>query len=310
MHDLNDMMYFAEVVNQGSFAAAGRALGIPKSRLSRRVARLEDELGVRLLQRTTRKLSLTTAGELFHRHCEAMCDEAQAATAVVAQMQAEPRGVIRVACPVTVAQTVVGPLLPEYLKRFPLVEINMAVSNRVVDVVEEGVDIALRVRRTLADTGSLVVKHLGMSHEILVASPGQLERQGGATQPSDLTLLDSVAMSAREGKAVWTLNGPNGAQYQLTHRPCLIADDLLTLKFAIMGGVGAGLLPHYMCVDEIADGRLVEPLAEWSTVPGIVHAVYSSRRGMVPAVRSFLDFLGEHFQPSDGTPFIHSAIRR
>jgi len=302
VHDLNDMMYFAEVVNQGSFAAAGRTLGIPKSRLSRRVARLEEELGVRLLQRTTRKLSLTTAGELFHRHCEAMCDEAQAATAAVAQMQAEPRGVIRVACPVTVAQTVVGPLLPEYLRRFPLVEINMAVSNRVVDVVEEGIDVALRVRPSLADTGSLVVKRLGMSHALLVASPGQLERQGMPTKPSDLSLLDSVAMSAREGKAVWTLNGPNGAQYHLTHRPSLIADDMLTLKFAILGGVGVGLLPDYMCVDEIADGRLVQPLREWSTSPGIMHAVFSSRRGMVPAVRSFLDFLGEHLLPADDVP--------
>lgn len=298
MHDLNDMMYFAEVVNQGSFAGAGRALGIPKSRLSRRVARLEEVLDIRLLQRTTRKLSLTTAGELFYRHCSAICDEAQAATAAVAQMQSEPRGLIRLVCPVTVAQTVIGPLLPDYLERYPLVQIQMQVNNRVVDVVDEGVDVALRVRASLADSGSLVVKRLGMSQLLLVASPALLRRQGSPVRPADLTLLDSVAMSANEGRAVWTLYGPNGAQYQLTHRPLLVADDMLTLKYAILGGVGLGLLPDYMCTEELADGRLIQPLPEWSTAPGIVHAVFSSRRGMAPAVRSLLDFLGERLLPA------------
>src|SRR5690606_29629704 len=123
----------------------------------RRVARLEDELGVRLLQRTTRKLSLTMAGEPYYKHCLAMCEQAQAASAAVAQVQVEPRGIIRVACPVTVAQTMVGPLLPDFQQLHPLVQVHMAVSNRVVDVVEEGVDIALRVRVSLAESGSLVV---------------------------------------------------------------------------------------------------------------------------------------------------------
>lgn len=299
MHDLNDMMYFSEVVNQGSFSAAGRSLGIPKSRVSRRVARLEEELGVRLLQRTTRKLSLTTAGEVFHRHCMAICEEARAATAAVAQMQAEPRGLIRVVCPVTLAQTVIGPLLPDFLRQYPLVQVQMQVNNRVVDIVEEGVDVALRVRNSLMDSGSLVVKRLGMSQLLLVASPALLARQGRPERPADLTLLDSVAMSANEGRAVWSLHGPNGAQYQLTHRPHYVADDMLTLKFAMLGGVGLGVLPDYMCTEEIAAGSLVQVLPEWSTAPGIVHAVFSSRRGMVPAVRSFLDFLGERLNPAE-----------
>ncbi|MYN14726.1 LysR family transcriptional regulator [Pusillimonas sp. TS35] len=293
MQDLNDMMYFAEVVNQGSFAAAGRALGIPKSRLSRRVAVLEEQLGVRLLQRTTRKLSLTTAGEMYHRHCQAICDEAQAATAAVAQIQAEPRGIIRVSCPVTLVQTVIGPLIAQFYERCPLVQIRMVVSNRAVDVVEEGIDVALRVRPSLADSGSLVVKRLDMSNLVLVATPALIARQGCPRQPSDLTLMDSVAMSVRDDRATWVLHGPNGAQYMLNHRPRFVADDMLTLKYAILGGVGLGLLPDYMCTGEIADGRLVQPLPQWSTSPGIVHAVFSSRRGMLPAVRAFLDFLGE-----------------
>lgn len=297
MQDLNDMLYFAQVVERGSFAAAGRALGLPKSRLSRRVARLEAQLGVRLLQRTTRKLSLTTAGELYYRHCAAMCDEARAAAAAVANVQTEPRGIVRVVCPVTLAQTALGPILSDYLSQYPAVQVHMQVSNRVVDLIEEGVDVALRVRSSLADSGSAVVKHLGLSQAFLVASPAQLDRQGRPADPSDLTLLDSVAMSARDGRAVWQLFGPHGAQYSVTHQPRFIADDLLTLKFAVLGGTGVGILPDYMCRDELADGRLALVLPQWAPQPGIVHAVFASRRGMVPAVRSFLDFLGDRLAP-------------
>lgn len=300
MQDLNDMRYFAEVVNRGGFAAAGRALGLPKSRLSRRVANLEAQLGVRLLQRTTRKLSLTTAGELYHRHCVAMCDEADAAAEAIAQVQSEPRGVVRVTCPVTLAQTVVGPILPAFLARHPLVQVNMEVSNRVVDVVDEGVDVALRVRSTLADSASLVVKHLGLSQALLVASPAQLARQGQPQAPKDLTQFDTVAMSSSDGRVTWTLFGPKGIEQSIVHRPCYFADDLLTLKFAVAAGIGMGILPDYMCHDEIADGRLLPVLPDWGPQPGIVHAVFASRRGLIPAVRAFLDFLGEQLPGAPG----------
>ncbi|MCI4681003.1 LysR family transcriptional regulator, partial [Rhodoblastus acidophilus] len=134
--DLNDMLYFAEVVERGGFAAAGRALGIPKSRLSRRVSELETQLGVRLLQRTTRKLSLTEVGESYLRHCQAMREAAQAAADTVAQVQTEPRGTVRVSCPVTLAQTVLGELMPLFLERHPAVRIEMQVTNRAVDLLE------------------------------------------------------------------------------------------------------------------------------------------------------------------------------
>jgi len=301
MQDLNDMLYFAEVVNQGGFAAAGRALGLPKSRLSRRVAGLEAQLGVRLLQRTTRKISLTMAGQLYYRHCASMRDEALAAEAAVAQVQSEPRGLVRVVCPVTLAQNAVAPILSDYLLKYPAVQVHMRVSNHVVDLVEEGVDVALRVRPSLADSGSAVVKHLGLSHTFLVASPEQLKRQIMPTDPSDLALLDSVSMSVNDGRATWQLFGPHAAQYSVSHKPTFVADDLLTLKFAVLGGVGMGILPDYMCRDEIADGRLVHVLPQWAPQPGIVHAVFASRRGLVPAVRSFLDFLGERLANEEPT---------
>ena len=288
------MLYFAEVVDSGGFAAAGRTLGIPKSKLSRRVAELEKRLGVRLLQRTTRKLSLTEAGELFHRHAVAMREEAEAAEEAVAMVQSEPRGTIHVTCPITLAQTTIGPVLPRFLKEHPLVRIDMQITNRVVDLVKEGIDVALRVRSTLDDSGSLIVKRLATSQSLVVAAPSLLDAHGRPQSVDDLAKLPAIAMSSVDGRAAWPLRGPGDREFMLHIRPCLAADDLLTLKFAAMEGTGITLLPDYMCQRELREGKLVEVFPEWRPRPGIMHAVFPSRRGMVPAVRRFLDYLGEN----------------
>lgn len=294
MQDLNDMLYFAEVAERGGFAAAGRALGLPKSRLSRRVAELEGRLGVRLLQRTTRRLSLTDVGAQYLRHCVAVREEAEAAADVVALVHSAPRGTLRVSCPVTLAQTMVGELLPKFMALYPQVRLDMQVSNRVVNLVEEGVDVALRVRPTLDDSGSLVIKPLGTSQTLLVGCPEQVQRQGPVATLDDLARLDTVAMSAADGRATWRLLGPGGATHDWVHQPRFVADDLLTLKFAVLGGVGVGVLPDYMCRDELQAGKLAPVLPGWNPEPGQVHAAFASRRGLAPAVRRFLDFLGEH----------------
>lgn len=294
MQDLNDMLYFAEVVDSGGFAAAGRALAIPKSKLSRRVAELEARLGVRLLQRTTRKLSLTQAGEIYHRHCVAMREQAEAANEAVLHVQSEPRGTVRVTCPVTLAQSTIGPLVPRFLAQHPQVRIEMQVTNRVVDLVQEGVDVALRVRASLDDSGSLVIKNLGPTHGLLVASPQLLQRQGSPQAPQELRHLPTVAMSAADGRANWQLQGPGGKLFDLEHHPVLTADDLLTLKFAVLQGTGMSVLPDYMCAEEMRRGDLVPVLADWQPRAAMVLAVFPSRRGMVPAVRRFLDFLGDN----------------
>ncbi|MDP2408083.1 MAG: LysR family transcriptional regulator [Hydrogenophaga sp.] len=293
MQDLNDMLYFAEVVERGGFAAAGRALGLPKSRLSRRVAALEAQLGVRLLQRTTRKLSLTEVGEAYLRHCQALRESAQAAADTVAQVQTEPRGTLRVACPVTLAQTMLAELMPDFLARHPLVRVEMLVSNRVVDLVEEGVDVALRVRTTLDDSGSLVIKRLGDDAPVLVASPALLARQGTPATLEELGRLESMAMSTTDGRASMRLTGPDGRETTVQHTPRYVADDLLTLHVAALAGTGMCWLPSYMCEDDLRQGRLVRLLPDWQPPRGIVHAVFPSRRGLTPAVRRFLDFLGE-----------------
>lgn len=293
MQDLNDMLFFAEVAERGSFAEAGRALGLPKSRLSRRVAELEQQLGVRLLHRSTRKLSLTEVGALYLRHCLAMRSEALAAGEVVQRLSAAPRGTVRVTCPTTLAQSVVGDLVPAFLLAHPQVRIEMEVTNRVVDPVDEGVDVALRVRQRLQDSGSLVVKRLGLSLGLLVASPALLARQGRPATPAELVQLDSVAMSVQDGRASVELRGPDQAVHDWQHQPRYVADDLETLLRAALAGVGVALLPDYMCRPALDAGRLVQLLPGWSPPEGIVHAVFASRRGLVPAVRVFLDHLGQ-----------------
>jgi DNA-binding transcriptional LysR family regulator len=294
MQDLNDMLFFAEVVDRGGFAAAGRALNLPKSRLSRRVADLEARLGVRLLHRTTRRLSLTAAGETYHRHCVAMREQAEAAEEAVMHVQTEPRGTVRLTCPVTLAQTTIGPLLPRFLAAHPQVRIDMQVTNRVIDLVQEGVDVALRVRASLDDSGSLVIKNLGQTHGVLVASPQLLQRFGAPKVPEELQRLPTVAMTAADGRATLHLLGPREAPFELQHRPAYTADDLVTLKYAVLEGVGMCVLPDYLCHDEMQRGELVPVLAGWEPRVAMVLAVYPSRRGMVPAVRRLLDFLGEN----------------
>jgi DNA-binding transcriptional LysR family regulator len=294
MQDLNDMLFFAEVVDRGSFAAAGRALNVPKSKLSRRVADLETHLGVRLLQRTTRKLSLTQAGEIYHRYCVAMREQAEAADEAVAQVRTEPRGTVRITCPVTLAQTTLGPVLPRFLAANPQVRIDMRVTNRVIDLVQEGVDVALRVRANLDDSGSLIAKNLGPTNGVMVASPQLLQRFGAPQDLDGLRHLPTVAMSSADGLASWRLVGPKNAEFEFEHHPVLTADDLLALKHAVLQGTGMCILPDYMCREELRRGELVPVLRGWSPRVAMVLAVYPSRRGMVPAVRRLLDFLGEN----------------
>jgi DNA-binding transcriptional LysR family regulator len=194
-----------------------------------------------------------------------------------------------------------------FLARYPLVKVDLRVSNRAVDLVEEGVDVALRVRATLDDSGSLVVKNLGQTQTFLVASPAQFKRQGQPVSVDELAHMDTVSVAAVDGRASWPLVGPGGSTHTLTHEPRYIANDLLTLKFAVAGGTGMSVLPDYMCREELLDGRLAVVLPGWAPQLGVFHAVYPSRRGLVPAVRRFLDFLGE-YTSGEGQPRAPAVI--
>lgn len=291
--DLNDLQFFAMVVEHGGFAAAERALGVPKSRLSRRIAQLEGDLGVRLLQRSTRKFAVTEVGQSVYRHAQTMLAEAQAAREAVDRVSVAPRGIIKVSCPVALAQELLAPLLPAFMKQHPQVRIQLHVSNRRVDVIQEGFDVALRVRSQLNDDGEMVARSFGQLRELLVASPRYLDRVGRPKQPADLAGHTTLSMSEDDARQRWTLHGPDGQVQKVDLTPTLMAQDFPLLLAAARDGLGVVLLPELSCAEAIRQGELEVVLPEWNLPQGICHAIYPSRRGLLPAVRAFIDFLAE-----------------
>ncbi|OHX18269.1 LysR family transcriptional regulator [Chromobacterium amazonense] len=313
MRDLNDLMYFAKVVEHGGFMAASRVLGIPKSTLSRRVAELESRLGVRLLQRTTRRLSLTEIGSQYYQRCQAMLAEAEAADETILQSSAEPRGLIRVSCPELLAKTMLSAALPRFLARHPQVRVALEATNRRVDLIEEGVDVALRVRNVIEDSASLVVRTLGKSRVILVASPAFLEKHGEPQAPERLAALPALTMSRPDGRGQWVLLDNVGQTYTIhIDAPRLMTDDMIVLLQAAIAGIGIAALPTNVCHHALADGRLSHILPQYDFPWGILHAAFPTRRGLSPAVRAFLDFIAEDLISEEmagdwGRPHLHQA---
>lgn len=295
MRNLNDLYYFAQVVEHAGFAAAARALGVPKSKLSRRVALLEEQLGVRLIQRSTRHFSVTEIGQVYHRHCAAIIAEAEAAQEVIDRTSAEPQGLVRVSCPVALMQSRVAGVVSRFLVDHPRVRVHVEATNRRVDVIAEGFDIALRVRTPpLEDTG-LVVRMLEGHGSALVASPGFLDLKVRPREPDDLARFDSLDLTWPNGDHVWRLTGPDGAISMVAHRPKLVVDEMMTLRQASLDGVGIVLLPRFLVESDIARGALEVVLPQWVPPSGLIHAVFPSRRGLLPAVRRFIDVLAAEF---------------
>ncbi|SIT87024.1 LysR family transcriptional regulator [Pontibaca methylaminivorans] len=291
MQDLNDLYYFAQVVEHRGFAPAGRALGVPKSRLSRRIALLEERLGVRLIQRSTRRFSVTEIGQIYYTHCKAVLVEARAAQDAIAMHRSEPCGVIRVTCPVALLDTIIGPMVADFLGRNPGVELHLEATNRRVDLIEEGVDVALRVRLPPLQDSELVLRVLAEFDQHLVAGPTLLAGHGEPREPADLARLPSLALAQPQGDHRWTLYGPDDAKAEVHHHPRLITRGMFALRDAAMAGVGVVQLPVMVTSTEIARGRLVPVLPDWQPRREIVHAVFPSRRGLLPSVRAFVDHL-------------------
>ncbi|MFC5741215.1 LysR substrate-binding domain-containing protein [Dyella tabacisoli] len=293
LQDLNDLYFFAAVVEHGGFSAAGRALGIPKSRLSKRIAQLEERLGVRLLQRTTRRFVVTEVGERFYGHCRAVLEEARAAQDAVDELRSEPRGVVRLSCPVSLAQMVVAHVLPEFLAKHPKVQVRLQATNRRVDLIGEGFDVAIRVRSKLDTDATLVIRSFGQSRVLPVASPALLKAAGRPQTPADLSAMPALTMNEHEGSHSWELIGANGERAVVDIQPQLITGDFAVLLEAARAGIGVALLPEFVCAPAVARGELEVLLPKWSAPEGTMHFVYPSRRGLLPGVRAFVDFLAE-----------------
>ncbi|NLY57449.1 MAG: LysR family transcriptional regulator [Gammaproteobacteria bacterium] len=300
MRDLNDLYYFVQVVDHAGFAPAGRAIGVPKSKLSRRVALLEERLGTRLIQRSTRRFIVTEAGRTYYSHCKAMLLEADAADEAIALNQAEPRGIVRLSCPIALLESNVGDILAAYLLQYPRVELHVEATNRRVDVIGEGVDLAIRVRPPPLEDSDLVLRVFSDRRQCLVASPALLERcERPPESPADLTELPSMLLGTPQGEHAWHLLGPDAAQATIEHDPRLITRSMPALRTAAIAGVGVVQLPRMMVRDWLASGELVHVLPDWEPRREIIHAVYPSRRGQLPSVRALLDFMVAEFQALD-----------
>lgn len=291
MQDLNDLYYFHAVATHKGFTAATRATGVPKATLSKRVAQLEDRLGVRLLERTTRSLRLTDVGETFFEACAAMLVGAEAAEAVAANAQFEPNGVVRVSCPQGMLQDLLIDILPEFLRKHPRVRVQLKILNRPADLVEDRVDVALRIRSRLDTDPNLIMRTLGRSRLVLVASPELLRDLDDAITLERLTELPTLSMDEEGDKVTWELVGPDGETRSLPHRPRLLCASSDMLRRSALEGLGVALLPEHVGRTEIRAGRLMHVLPDWHSPFGTVHAVFSSRKGLVPAVRAFIDHL-------------------
>ncbi|MDQ2136823.1 LysR family transcriptional regulator [Alcaligenaceae bacterium B3P038] len=296
MRDLNDLYYFVQVVDHGGFAPAGRALGVPKSKLSRRIALLEDRLTTRLLQRSTRHFAVTEIGQRYYTHCKAMLVQAESADEVIAMTHAEPRGIVRMTCPVALLDGRVGDMIADFMLRHPLVQIHVEETNRRVDVLAEGIDVAIRVRPPPLEDTDLVMRVYSDRGQCLVASPGLLQRLGVPTCPDELSRFPSLEWGAPQTQHVWNLLGPEGAVAPIAHEPRLVTRAMPALRSAAMAGVGVVQLPKMMITHQLARGDLIEVLPGWAPRREIVHAVFASRRGLLPSVRTLIDFLGEEFK--------------
>jgi DNA-binding transcriptional LysR family regulator len=289
MQDLNDLYYFAAVVDHGGFASAGRALGIQKSRLSRRVLLLEERLGVRLLNRSSRRFSLTEIGREFYERCVAVRVEAEAAEQIVAEVRAEPRGVVRMSCPTALLSFQFGELIARFMMENPAIKVHLESTNRRVDVVAEGFDLAIRVRFPPLESSDLVMRRLDESTQCLVAAPSLVGT--GMGSPVDLRQLPSLDLGPAHRDHAWQLHHADGQVATIPHVPRLVTDDMSVLRDAAVAGVGAVQLPTIFIWDDVRAGRLVHVVPDWRPRAGIVHAVFPSRRGLLPSVRALVDFL-------------------
>ncbi|WP_105102595.1 LysR family transcriptional regulator [Microbulbifer pacificus] len=297
MQDLNDLYYFVQAVEHGGFAPAGRALGIPKSKLSRRIAALEERLGVRLLQRSARHCSVTDIGQTYYQHCKAMLIEANAAQEAIDSVQAEPAGVIRMTCPIALLNAHIGDMLAGFLARYPRITVHLEATNRRVDLLSEGIDVAIRVRPPPLEDSDLVLRVLSDRGLCLVASPTLLKKFGCPRVPADLEGWPSLAIGgAPQTGYSWTLRGEGDSQSTIFHTPRYVTTDMIALRQAAIAGVGLVQLPILVVEEQLRSGSLVRLLPDWSLHRDIIHVVFPSRRGLLPSVRALIDALVEFYE--------------
>jgi DNA-binding transcriptional LysR family regulator len=298
--DLNDIVVFTKVVETKSFTGAADALGLPKSTVSRKLAQLEERLGVRLVQRTTRKLALTEIGEAYYERCARIVADIAAAEQVVTDMQSTPRGRLRVTASVDFSTRYLGEIVAAFLAQHPEINVELEATDRVVDLIEESFDLAVRFGQMPEST--LIARKLCTLNLVLCASPAYLERRGTPHHVDELDEHDHVLFTPTSRNQTWTLVGPaadgNGEQSYDFGRPARLASNNYgaVVDVARAGG-GIALISQFMVADAMKRGELVRVLPDWQTRPTDVHAVYPARQNVPPRLTLFLDHLAKALNP-------------
>ena len=290
MLNLNDLRLFVQAIDSGGFTAAARRAGMPKSTVSKRIAELEADLGARLIQRTSRSFALTETGRAFYDHARAAVIEAETAEDVVRSRLAEPSGTVRMTAAVPTAQFVLAEHLPDLAEAFPRLRLELHATDRFVDLVQEGFDIAVRSHFAPLPDSSLVQRRLAVEPVILVAAPGYLAARGTPATPGDIAGHDGLLTGP--AATAWRLNGP-GVEVVVTPQPRMVADESIVLLRAAAAGLGIACLPERMCRADAAAGALVGVLPGWTAGTVTTTLLMPHRRGLLPSVRAVVEFLAE-----------------
>ncbi|EPC2529686.1 TPA: LysR substrate-binding domain-containing protein [Providencia stuartii] len=297
-YDLNDLYYYVKVVEHGGFSQAGLALGIPKSKLSRRIADLEQKLNVSLIYRSTRQFHVTEIGQTFYQQCKNVVDEAKIAEELICSVQTDPKGIIKLSCPVALLQVYLQDLLVDFMVKYPEINVQILAVNRPVDVISEGLDMALRVRSLPLDDSGLMMKVLGYSRRVLVASPLLFKGGEPLQQPEELVNYPILANTEHSQNYTVTLKNSEDLSFTQHFIPKLATTDILTLYKAALKGIGIARLPYGVVEKDLSSGALIEILPEWRFPEDIIHAVYPSRKGLLPSVQLLLNYLAENISPT------------
>jgi DNA-binding transcriptional LysR family regulator len=292
---LNGMRVFAQVVEAKSFSAAADKLGMSKSLASRHVSALERGLSVKLLNRSTRKLSLTEAGALLYEHCARIVQEAELAEQRLTRTQSEPAGLVRVTAVPAFAVRHVLPALTEFYQKYPKIRVKLFCSNRALDLGDEGFDLGIRV--SFDPAPNLVARKLAVNRSVLCASPAYLERHGMPRRIEDLRKHECVLFPALAPKGIWTLQRDR-RKYSVPVAGAFETDEMDVVRAAVAGGLGIGILPIYMVGDALQQGELIPLLRQFQVVPeSAIYLVYLPNRMLSSRVRVLIDFLAERFGP-------------
>ena len=293
MLDLNDFYLFVQVVDRGGFTSAGRTLHLPKSTLSHRILHLEANLGVRLLNRTSRRFGMTDAGEEFYRHAVAMLREAEHAETAIRHRLSEPTGTVRCTAGVATMQFAMRDILADFLLRYPKVNVVAHATDQTVDIVGENYDVAVRAHSDPLPDSTLVQRALAPAPWFLFAGAAYLDANDAPQTPRDLQKHPSLFMMRSGVAPMWKLRHSRNAKDKVVMplTPRLLSDDMIGLKQAAIAGLGIVALPGYICRDEVRTGSLRRVLPTWHAGDSSITALVPYRQGLLPSVRVFLDHL-------------------